>query len=120
MQVFLTECVSSGTAAMTSGVGTATVTHNLGLTPAAYDIHVVPTNTPSTNAQWWSVQNITSTTFDIVVKATSTTTPATFAWQARAWPNSSVQFGVLMNYQRPWLWAATHSIGISGEYEARR
>lgn len=125
VQTFLTECSSFGTVQMASGTTgtgiTQTVTHNLGLTPSAYDIHVVPTNSPSTNPQWWYVDTITSTTFNLNIKVGNTgATQASFSWRARAWPNSSANFAVLMNYQRPWTWAAGHVIGIHGDFEARR
>lgn len=129
-QTFLTEIIAFGTGAFTSGATTCTIDASAQLgttfTPNAYDLHIVPTNVPSTNAQWLSVQNINSGTnagtgkFDVVIKASATTTPVQFAWRARAWPNTSATFAVLMNSQRPWAWANGHSIGWRVQYEAKR
>lgn len=122
VQVFLSKLISFGSVTFGSASLTSTVTHGLasGYTPNAYDIKLTLTNTPSTNPQWISAQNIGATTFDIVLRASATTTPATVAWKIESEPNNSSGFALLMNSQKPWAWAAGHSIGINFEYEARR
>lgn len=107
-----------GTATIPSGSTSVTVTHGLGGTPNAYDLRIVLTNTPTTNPQWWSVQNIGATTFDIVVKTNPSTTGATFAWKADCFPNGTLN--QIMGSNRPWVWAAGHRINMQLEYEARR
>lgn len=121
-QVFLSKQIAWGTGAFTSGTTTATITHGMGTgyIPDARDIHIVPTNLPSTNPQWINVANITSTTFDVALKASSTTTPVTFSWKIDSDPNNSVTLSLLLNNQRPWIWAAGHVLTIQGSYEARR
>lgn len=105
----------------TSGATSITVNHGMsGYTPVAYDIHIAKVNNPSSNSQWWNIANITSTGFDIVIKNSSTTTPAQFTWKIESEPNGSVGFSLLMSSSKPWTWAAGHSIGINFEYEARR
>jgi hypothetical protein len=117
-QVFLQNMVAYGTASQASGSTGVTVAHGLPGTPNAFDFNLVMTNTPSTNPQWASIQNIGATTFDIIVKASSTTTPATFAWSCKPFPGSSLF--QLLGTGRPWNWAAGHSIGLLFQYEARR
>lgn len=118
-QVFLANMIAfGGPVDFASGATTATVTHGLPGAPAAYDIKLTPTNVPSTNTAWYAVQNVTATTFDIVIKTSSTTTPAQFYWKIEALPSSALF--QLMGSRRPWTWAAGHSISIQGEYEARR
>lgn len=109
--------------AFTTGVTGVTVTHNLGAiggyVPAAYDIDIVATNSPSTNPKNIFVDTIGATTFKLNVGASSTTTPLTYAWKIRAEPNNSGP-SILIGPNSPWTWASGHSIALQCLYEARR
>jgi len=77
MSNYVTE--NNGTASITSGNTSVTVTHGLHTTPSIQDITVTPTNDMGNSTKFW-IDNITSTTFDINVDAAPTTKSATFAW----------------------------------------
>lgn len=71
----------SGTATITSAATSVTVTHGAGYTPAAQDIIVVPTNSPTNDPGWWWVDTIGGTTFKINVRAVPGASTATFSWR---------------------------------------
>lgn len=119
-QVFLPYLISFGTGSIATSATSTTITHNLGETPSARDVRVQATNAPSTTPKSIYVSNLTSTTFDVNVVSSSSTTGLTFAWEVVALPNSSSEFALLMNHTRPWTWASGHSISWQIEYEARR
>lgn len=131
-QIFIAELLAFGSGVVTfaSSATTANVSYasQLGtvFTPNAYDIKLVPQNTPSTSPVVLYPSNINSGgnagtgSFDATIKTASTTTPLQFLWQIRAWPNSSAGFAVLVNHQRPWTWATGHVLSITGRYEPRR
>jgi hypothetical protein len=116
--LFIPHGLAMGTGAFASNATTVTITHNLGLTPSAYDITITPTNVPGANPRDIAVQNIGPTTFDVVI-GTGSTTPLTFAWKARVEPNNSVGTPQLVNHARPWLWSAGHELSCQYIYEAR-
>jgi hypothetical protein len=57
-----------------------TVTHNMGFTPHASEIYIVPTNNLGSASHWW-VDTITSTQFNINTDSDPGVTTATFAWR---------------------------------------
>lgn len=72
---------SSGTATIASGNTSIAVTHSLPSTPSAYDIHVVPTNSPTNDPGWWWISSVGGTTFTINVRAAPGASTATFSWR---------------------------------------
>ncbi len=128
IQFFLPYTVATGTGTLPGSNGTSvTVTHassgTNGLTPNAFDINVVPTNSASTAPGEIYVDTITSTQFNVNVRAGATTTPQTFAWKVRAEPNATVLFDLLVNSQRPFLpsgWASGYQLSWHVQYQARR
>jgi hypothetical protein len=126
VQFFLPYMISYGTGTIATSATATTVTHNLGTTPAAYDIQITATNSPSTTPKIVYVTNVTDTTFDVNVVSSSATIGLTFAWKARCEPHSPPSppaeraFSLLANHLRPWTWAATHVLAWQVEYEARR
>jgi hypothetical protein len=119
-QLFNSYLISYGTGSIATSATSTTITHNLGVTPAAYDIHITCTNNPSTTPKLVYVSNIGATTFDVNVGTSSATTGLTFAWKCRAEPNSSTGFSLLVNHLKPWVWASGHVVSWQIEYEARR
>lgn len=71
----------SGTATISSGTTSVTVTHGAGYTPAASDIVVTPTNNPTNDPGNFWVDTIGSTTFAINVRSNPGVSGATFAWR---------------------------------------
>lgn len=72
---------SSGTATITTGTTSVTVTHGAGVTPAAADIVVTPTNSPTNDPGHWWVDTIGATTFKINVRADPGASGASFSWR---------------------------------------
>lgn len=73
--------LGSGTATITSGNTTVTVTHGAGVTPNAQDIVVCPTNSPTNDPGHWWVDTIGSSTFKINVRTNPGASGASFAWR---------------------------------------
>lgn len=71
----------SGTATVVTATTTITVTHGAGYTPAAADITVCPTNSPTNDPGHWWVDTIGATTFAINVRANPGASGAIFAWR---------------------------------------
>lgn len=118
--LFVPYSLAMGTGQVFGSGGTVvTVTHNLGFIPAAYDIELVPTNIASTNPKDFYPANITATTFDATIGASSTTTPLAFNWKIRAESNTSAGFTMLANPFRPFAWAAGCKLSLRLDYEAR-
>jgi len=76
---FVTE--SSGTATVTNGNTSVSVSHNLGTTPDISSIQVTPTNDLGNAAKFW-ISSVGASTFDINVDADPGGTTATFSWSA--------------------------------------
>lgn len=76
---FTTE--SSGTATVTTGNTSVSVSHGLGTTPALSDIRVTPTNDLGNAAKFW-ISNAGASTFDINVNVDPGASTATFSWSA--------------------------------------
>ena len=56
------------------------VNHNMGFTPHASEIYIIPTNNLGNAAKWW-ISTITSTSFTINVNVDPGAGTATFAWK---------------------------------------
>jgi hypothetical protein len=72
---------NKGTASITSGNTSVTVTHGLGFTPALSQISVTPTSTLASATEFW-ISSPTSTEFTINVDVNPAATVG-FAWGAR-------------------------------------
>lgn len=116
-QVFISKLIAYGSGAIANNFSAIQITHGLGETPVASDIHVTWTNGPSTNPQGWWIDGITSTVFNLNVRSGSTVTSASFAWKIEAEPNASAGFALLMSSTKPWTWASGHSIGFTFQYQ---
>jgi hypothetical protein len=121
---FCAHSISRGTGAVISGTNTfVDVTHDLGMTPVASDIHVQPVSRSGTPASPRAVyiDNITATNFRInVVTAPGAGTSITFDWKIRAEPNNSgVNLPQLVSYRRPWVWGSTDCLKAQFVYEPR-
>lgn len=117
--IFIQHSKNTGAGTIAQGATTQTITHNLGLTPIASDIFITPTGNPTTNPQNVSVQNITSTSFDVVSAVSLTTGTLPFEWKAMVEPNSSLNFPQLVNFGRPWAMGPGTVISLKMEYETR-
>lgn len=71
----------SGTATVTSGNTSVTVTHGAGYTPNVADVMVTPTNSPTNDPGHWWVSAVGATTFVINVRANPGASGASFAWR---------------------------------------
>lgn len=71
----------AGSATVVSGSTSVTVTHGAGYTPAAEDIMVTPTNSPTNDPGHWWIDTIGGTTFKINVRANPGVSGASFAWR---------------------------------------
>lgn len=119
-QLFVPYLLSYGTGTITSGTTSTTITHNLGHTPVAYDIHIRPTNNTTANPGHIYVDTIGATTFAVNCKNNPSTSGLSFSWKARAEPNGSTTFDLLAARNKPWTWASGHVLGWNLTYEARR
>lgn len=77
---FATE--ASGTATISSGSTSTSVTHGLAITPTAADIQVTPTNNLGNATKFW-ITDVGASTFTINVDADPGASTATFAWSAQ-------------------------------------
>lgn len=125
-QFFVPYLLSYGTGTITVTTGN-TITHNLGnsasgYTPAAYDVHTIATEVPSTNTGAIICESTSSTQASFAVKADPGASDLDFAWKIRSEPNQTggVLFTLLMSYGHPWRQSTGHVIGWNLEYEARR
>lgn len=120
--LFNQHLLSAGTGSITNATP-ATITHALGVTPQAYDIHVTPTaiTSASTNPRQIYVDTITSTQFNVNTQtALGSGKTLSFSWKCRAEPNNtSSNLPQLVNYQRPWTHASGHGLYCQVVYEAR-
>ncbi len=119
-QFFCPYLLSWGTGTIASGSTATTITHNLGNTPVAYDIHIRPTNNTTNNPGHIYVDTLGATTFAVNCKANPGASGLSFSWKARVEPNGSTTFDLLAARNKPWTWAATHILGWNLTYEARR
>jgi hypothetical protein len=71
----------SGTATITSGNTSVTVTHGAGYTPGVSDVTVTPTNSPTNDPGHWWISSVGATTFVINVRANPGASGASFAWR---------------------------------------
>jgi hypothetical protein len=72
----------SGTATITSGNTSITVTHGAGFDPiSARGVDVWPTNNPTNDPGWFWVSNVGGVSFDINVRANPGASGASFAWR---------------------------------------
>lgn len=71
----------AGTATITSGNTSISVTHGAAYTPQAYDIVVTPTNNPTNDPGNFWISSVGATTFTINVRADPGTSGATFSWR---------------------------------------
>lgn len=117
--------VASGTGTIPAGSspGTnsiVTITHGIGITPKASDIVITPTVLPNANVHVVpSVQNITSTTFDVALRAVvGTPTDFTFGWRVWAEPSGSI-VNALVSPLKPWNWFSFYLLMLQLYYEAR-
>ena len=72
--------VATGSATITSGNTSVTVTHGAGYTPAEADIRVLPTNNPTNDPGNFWVDTIGATTFKINVRSNPGASGAIFRW----------------------------------------
>jgi hypothetical protein len=71
---------NSGSATISSGNTSTTVSHGLSVQPAISTISVIPTNNLGSATKFW-VSNVTATTFRINTDVDPGVTTATFNWQ---------------------------------------
>lgn len=120
-QLFCPYVLALGTGTITSGNTSVTITHGLvDYIPNASDVLIVPTATTSNNCLPFYVDTPTATTFDVHVKSNPGASGFAFSWKLRGEPNSSANFCILANHNRPWVWASGHSITWNLTYEGRR
>jgi hypothetical protein len=119
-QFFCPYLLSWGTGSIGTGSTSTNVTHNLGHTPNAYDIHFTPTTSTGNNTGTPYVSATSSTTFTVTLRTAPTGTGLDFSWKARAEPNGSTALDLLAARNKPWTWAAGHVFGWNLTYEARR
>lgn len=117
------QTVNAGTGSITNATST-TITHGLGYTPYAWDVLITPTALTAASASpgVLSVQNITSTTFDVVcVTNPGAAKTLSFSWKCDATPgaNASEFFSTLVSSAKPWGWATNHSINLQAMYPPR-
>jgi hypothetical protein len=127
VQCYCPSILSWGSGALAAG--SATVTHLLGYTPLAEDIEVVftdATGTGTLDRAMHSIQNITSTTFDIKTGTTSAGHNMGYAWKVRGKPPTG-STGPLLSPTTPWDWTRTNpgnfyfgNIFLRFSYEPRR
>jgi hypothetical protein len=118
LQLFQPYAMTKGTGTIATGTRTVTVTHNLGLTPAAYDIHVIPTTTAPSNSHIpYTISNIGPTTFDVTLFANSTGANWTFEWKCRVEPNNTATTPWLIGPLRPWPMGLLSDFFIQVYYE---
>lgn len=119
IQFFCPYLLSMGTGSIASASTSTTVTHNLGSTPSAFDIQIMPTATTTTNPGVIYINNIGPTTFQVNTKTAPGAGGLSFAWKARMEPNGTTLLDVLANHTRPWLWAAGHQLTGTIVYEGQ-
>lgn len=119
IQFFCPNLMGMGTGSIANNQTSATVTHNVGSTPSAFDINVVPTATTGTNPGIIFVNNIGATTFQVNVKTSSSSNSLQFSWKIRMEPNGTTTLDVLANHTRPWLWASGHQLSGTILYEGQ-
>ena len=73
---------NNGTGAIANGATTAVITHGLGVTPAAKDITITPTNAPTNAPGHIYVDTFTSTQFTVHCTNDPGASTLTFAWHA--------------------------------------
>jgi hypothetical protein len=73
--------VNAGTATITTGNTSISVTHGAGYTPSVNDIVITPTNSPTNDPGNFWISNVGATTFDINVRANPGASGASFAWR---------------------------------------
>lgn len=115
--------IAQGTATIAASGTSIGVTHGLNDKVQAQDVSLCPTGTASgSNWQYAYVDTFTTAGFTIRTKASVGTGGQTFAWTVRAtpWTDSGSNGGVqqLVAYDRPWVFASGHSIGLELFYEA--
>ncbi len=96
-----------------------TVAHDLGYAPKAYDIHIVSTDTALASAATahWSVQNIDTDSFDVVVGNVAPAGTADFDWKILAEPQTGNPY---VGSAKPFKWSqhTTNNLFIQLRYEA--
>lgn len=116
--------VSNGTGTITNATP-ATITHNLGMTPTAYDITITPTSLTAGSAApgMVYVDTITSTQFNVNTQnALGASKSLGFSWKADALPSGAAGDYYTSNVgsKKPWTWASGHSITWTMSYESRQ
>jgi hypothetical protein len=120
VQFFIEHYLATGTGTITSAATSVTITHGLGGTPAAYDIHVMPTASTTNSIVMYWVDNIGPTSFQVNVRTAPGASGFNFSWKAMALPNDVANFDLLLNSTRPFGWASGYVLGWNVEYQARR